>query len=70
MYLVLDTQLQEITAFWDPSPRGYRSRHSVPFGEPLHMPAPFDFDLDTSEFAVRPTADSANEADEEASPGA
>ncbi|MBC9725199.1 Uma2 family endonuclease [Streptomyces sp. TRM68367] len=50
VYLVLDMQLQEVTAFWDPSPRGYRSRHSVPFGESLHVPAPFGFELDTSGF--------------------
>ena len=54
VYLVLDMQVQEITAFRDPSPRGYRSQTSVPFGRPLHVPAPFDFELDTSEFATRP----------------
>ncbi|MEV5984430.1 Uma2 family endonuclease [Streptomyces sp. NPDC052051] len=52
VYLLLDMQAQEISAFWDPSPKGYRSRTNVPFGRPLHIPAPFDFDLDTSEFAV------------------
>ncbi|MBA2808539.1 Uma2 family endonuclease [Streptomyces sp. KM273126] len=54
VYLVLDMQVQEITAFWDPSPKGYRSRTTVPFGRALHVPAPFDFDLDTSGFAVPP----------------
>ncbi|WP_319020196.1 Uma2 family endonuclease [Streptomyces peucetius] len=53
VYLVLDMQSEEITAFWDPSPKGYRSRTTVPFGKPLHVPAPFDFDLDTTEFAPR-----------------
>ncbi|MFG2030638.1 Uma2 family endonuclease [Streptomyces sp. NPDC048825] len=52
VYLVLDMQAQEITAFWDPSPKGYRSRTTVPFGRVLHVPAPFDFDLDTSGFVV------------------
>ncbi|GGZ56949.1 Uma2 family endonuclease [Streptomyces bluensis] len=52
VYLVLDIQVQEVTAFWDPSPKGYRSRTTVPFGRALHVPAPFDFELDTSEFAV------------------
>ncbi|MFE9646948.1 Uma2 family endonuclease [Streptomyces sp. NPDC006365] len=52
VYLVLDMQVGEITAFWDPSPKGYRSRTTVPFGTFLHVPPPFDFDLDTSEFTV------------------
>ncbi|MEU9283381.1 Uma2 family endonuclease [Streptomyces sp. NPDC048275] len=51
VYLVLDMQVQEVTAFWDPSAKGYRSRTTVPFGRPLHVPAPFDFALDTSGFA-------------------
>lgn len=57
VYLVLDMQVEEITAFWDPSAKGYRSRTTVPFGEPLHVPAPFAFELDTSGFAVRPDSD-------------
>jgi hypothetical protein len=57
-------QAQEISAFWDPSPKGYRSRTNVPFGRPLHVPAPFDFDLDTSEFAAP-----AEKADGEGRPG-
>ncbi|WP_369234072.1 Uma2 family endonuclease [Streptomyces sp. R21] len=52
VYLVLDMQAEDITAFWDPSPKGYRSRSTVPFGRPLHVPAPFDFDLDTSGFVT------------------
>ncbi|MEU9473833.1 Uma2 family endonuclease [Streptomyces avermitilis] len=52
VYLVLDMQVGEITAFWDPSAKGYRSRTTVTFGTSLHIPPPFDFDLDTSDFAV------------------
>ena len=37
---------------WDPSPKGYRSRTNVPFGRPVRIPAPFDFELDTSGFAI------------------
>ncbi|MFD0306489.1 Uma2 family endonuclease [Streptomyces sp. NPDC127119] len=55
VYLVLDMQVQEVTAFWDPSPKGYRSRHTVPFGESLQVPPPFDFELDTAGFSVRVT---------------
>lgn len=66
VYLVLDMQVQEITAFWDPSPKGYRSRTTVPFGRALHVPAPFDFELDTSGFLVpAETADTADEEREE-----
>ncbi|MFI6687767.1 Uma2 family endonuclease [Streptomyces sp. NPDC050485] len=54
VYLVLDTQAAEITCLWDPSPRGYRSRTTVPFGRPLHIPAPFDFELDTAELSATP----------------
>lgn len=54
VYLVLDMQAAEITCFWDPSPNGYRSRTTVPVGRPLHIPAPFDFDLDTAELAATP----------------
>ncbi|MGW1496495.1 Uma2 family endonuclease [Streptomyces sp. NPDC002402] len=52
VYLILDMQAEEIAAFWDPSPQGYRSHTTVSFGKPLHLPAPFDFDLDTSGFAA------------------
>ncbi|WP_240634369.1 MULTISPECIES: Uma2 family endonuclease [Streptomyces] len=57
VYLVLDMQAQEVTAFWDPSAKGYRSRTTVPFGRSLHVPAPFDFELDTSGFAVHPAGE-------------
>lgn len=63
VYLLLDMKVQEISAFWDPSPKGYRSRTNVPFGRPLHVPAPFDFELDTSEFVVG-TLESDSEGDD------
>lgn len=50
IYLVVDMQDSEITCFWDPSPHGYRSRKTVSFGEPLHVPEPFDFAIDTTGF--------------------
>jgi hypothetical protein len=49
-----------ITAFRDPSPKGYRSRATVPFGASLHVPPPFDLDLDTSGFAVGTQEDRAD----------
>ncbi|MFJ9548845.1 Uma2 family endonuclease [Streptomyces erythrochromogenes] len=48
VYLVVDMQDSEITCFHDPSPHGYRARTTVSFGEPLRIPAPFDFTLDTA----------------------
>jgi hypothetical protein len=30
---------------------------ALPFGKPLHVPAPFDFELETSGFAVHPDGD-------------
>lgn len=52
VYLLLDMRVGEINVLWDPSPKGYRSRTNVPFGRPVRIPAPFDFELDTSGFAV------------------
>ncbi|MEH0578803.1 MULTISPECIES: Uma2 family endonuclease [Streptomyces] len=52
VYLLLDMPVGEINVLWDPSPKGYRSRTNVPFGQPVRIPALFDFDLDTSGFAV------------------
>ncbi|MEV6053895.1 Uma2 family endonuclease [Streptomyces sp. NPDC052107] len=50
VYLILDMQEKRATAFWDPSPKGYESRETRPFGEKLHIPAPFDCTLDTTGF--------------------
>jgi hypothetical protein len=52
VHLVLDMQAEEITTFWEPSDHGYRARMTAPVGKPLPIPAPFGFDLDTSEFVV------------------
>ncbi|MFF2509353.1 Uma2 family endonuclease [Streptomyces sp. NPDC058067] len=70
VYLVLDMQAAEATAFWDPSPKGYRSRTTLPFGRPLHVPTPFDFELDTSEFIVPVKDEGAVEGEGEAGGGA
>lgn len=53
VYLLLDMQEETATVFWQPSPEGYVSRLTVPFGEPVRLPAPFDCDLDTSDWATR-----------------
>lgn len=57
VYLLLDMKMQEINVFWDPSPKGYRSRTNVPFGRPVRVPAPFDFELDTSAFITEAEAE-------------
>ncbi|MEV8534483.1 Uma2 family endonuclease [Streptomyces sp. NPDC051211] len=50
LYLVVDMQDREITCFSDPSPSGYRSHRTVSFGKPLTVPAPFDCEIDTTDF--------------------
>ncbi|GAA3649216.1 Uma2 family endonuclease [Streptomyces chitinivorans] len=50
VYLLLDMEEQAATVFWRPSERGYDSRLTTPFGEPLRIPEPFGCDLDTSGF--------------------
>jgi Uma2 family endonuclease len=52
VYLLLDMQEHTTTVFWTPSEHGYVSRLTVPFGETVHIPAPFDCDLDTSGFVL------------------
>jgi Uma2 family endonuclease len=61
VYLLLDMRIGEINVLWDPSPKGYRSRTNVHYGRPVRIPAPFDFDLDTSGFAVPEDESAADE---------
>lgn len=61
VYLLLGMRMGEIDVMRDPSPEGYRSRTNVPFGRPVRIPAPFAFDLDTSEFGVEEDTDPAVE---------
>ncbi|WP_184351376.1 Uma2 family endonuclease [Streptomyces olivoverticillatus] len=51
LYLLVDRQERSCTLFSEPGELGYaRSDGPRPFGTPIHLPAPFDLDLDTSEF--------------------
>lgn len=59
VYLLLDMQNETTTVFWTPSPRGYVSHLTVPFGEKVHIPAPFDCELDTAEFRTPEDEDEA-----------
>lgn len=61
VYLLLDMQEQSATVFWEPSELGYASRTTVRIGKTLHIPAPFDCDLDTSDFHP-PAGDDEDEA--------
>ncbi|MFP3991234.1 Uma2 family endonuclease [Streptomyces sp. E11-3] len=56
VYLLVDMRDETATVFSEPSGKGYRSRTTAPFGAKLRIPAPFDCDLDTSEFEP-PTED-------------
>ena len=51
-YLLIDRVLTNptVTLFSDPVDGEYQHVVMVPFGESIRIPAPFDFDLDTSQF--------------------
>ncbi|GAB2956241.1 Uma2 family endonuclease [Streptomyces pseudoechinosporeus] len=59
VYLVLDMQEEQTTVLWTPSAKGYEAHITVPFGEKLQIPAPFDCTLDTAGFQrpKKPKAD-------------
>ncbi|MFI2431210.1 Uma2 family endonuclease [Streptomyces sp. NPDC018693] len=63
VYLVLDMQEQQATVYWAPTAKGYRSSCSMPIGEKLPIPAPFDCILDTDGF--EPPARKAEERSED-----
>jgi Uma2 family endonuclease len=51
VYLLFDMKDQRLTVYSDPAPdHGYQSQVSVEFGKPVHVPDPFDFELDTTAF--------------------
>jgi Uma2 family endonuclease len=51
VYVLIDMQEALVFVFHDPTPDlGYRQHAQVKFGESVHIPAPFDFDLDTSDW--------------------
>lgn len=54
VHVLADMRDRTLTAYSDPSrERGYRTRTAVEFGEPLRLPEPFDFELDTTAFAAK-----------------
>ncbi|MFJ9694005.1 Uma2 family endonuclease [Kitasatospora sp. NPDC101183] len=49
LYLLVDRQNRTCSLFSEPSRLGYASESGpYPFGTPVHLPAPFDVDLDTT----------------------
>ncbi|MHC5906836.1 Uma2 family endonuclease [Streptomyces sp. S6] len=50
VYLLLDMQEEEVTVLSAPSSKGYEAHCTKPFGEKIHIPAPFDCELDTTGF--------------------
>lgn len=48
LYLIVDARAKTATLFSDPAQGRYRRREEAAFGEPLAVPEPFGFTLDTS----------------------
>lgn len=54
LYLVIDPGLGKVSLFSQPSDRGYLRSESIPVGDELEIPDPFDFTLDTATMPVPP----------------
>ncbi|MEU1307929.1 Uma2 family endonuclease [Streptomyces cinnamoneus] len=51
VYVLIDMRKATVTVYHDPAPdQGYQAHTQVKFGDKVHIPAPFDFELDTSEW--------------------
>lgn len=50
LYLLVDREKSSVTLFSDPDQDEYGQSDTRPFGKEVHLPAPFSFDLDTSDF--------------------
>ncbi len=48
LYLLIDARLKTVTLFSRPAGSAYHRREDIGFGETLHIPVPFDFELATS----------------------
>lgn len=50
LYLLIDREKSQVSLFGKPHRDEYTEVHLAAFGEPLTLPAPFEFDLDTKDF--------------------
>lgn len=50
LYLLVDRETSSVTLFSNPEGDDYRRHCTLPFGDPLTIPEPFAFDLDTTDF--------------------
>ncbi|MFD7447963.1 Uma2 family endonuclease [Kitasatospora sp. NPDC059827] len=50
LYLLIDREKSQVSLFGKPHRDEYTEVHLAAFGEPLALPAPFDFELDTKYF--------------------
>ncbi|MEU5213268.1 Uma2 family endonuclease [Streptomyces sp. NPDC020742] len=50
LYLLVDRSKAAITLFSDPSGDDYVGNNTAPLGKPLPLPAPFSFELETTDF--------------------
>lgn len=55
VYLLFDMKEQRLTVYSDPSwKHGFQVQVTVDFGDPVQVPAPFDFALDTTDCKRKP----------------
>lgn len=50
LYLLVDRGKSTVTLFSEPESGDYHKSHCLPFGKPVPLPAPFSFDLETTDF--------------------
>ncbi|OUC96663.1 Uma2 family endonuclease [Streptomyces swartbergensis] len=50
LYLLVDREASSVTLFSDPEKDDYREHCTRPLGKSITLPAPFAFDLDTTDF--------------------
>ncbi|MEY9846718.1 Uma2 family endonuclease [Streptacidiphilus sp. MAP5-3] len=48
LYLIVDARQKTVTLFQEIDGDRYRMREDADFGQPIHVPEPFNFALDTS----------------------
>lgn len=54
LYLLVDPLLALVTLYTDPQHGDYLAHHTVAFGDPITIPAPFALRLETDQFPAKP----------------